>query len=363
MTEAARVGLAVLAAALVTALGAVTLLGLRSRVTAQVAVAALTGVVAVAVASVAAPGPVALLAGAAGAVTVAVVLALQIRGDAAAVLLAARRLDEGAMDGPSTHRTLSWIAHDLDAVAHRLGASRAREREIDIRRRELVAWLSHDLRAPLSGVRVIAEALRDGVAADPDTLMAYVDALQLEVDRLDRLVSDLFELSSVQSGRRLGFALASLSDTVSDTLAGVAPVAAAKGVRLNGQLRTEVPPVALATREFERALQNLLDNAVRETPPGRTVTVEVGVEERSAVIDVNDECGGIPAEHLPHVFEPGVRSRGGTSSPGHGLGLAIAAAFVEAHGGTISVHNAGPGCRFRVRLPLAADVASGPSQP
>lgn len=299
----------------------------------------------------------ALGAGLATGVVVALALARQVRRDAWALTTAARRLDEAAAATGTTPGALAQIAHELNATATRLGASRDRDRELEATRRELVTWVSHDLRAPLNGVRVIAEALRDGIAADPETLMDYVEALQLEVDALDRLVTDLFELSSVQSGSSpLKLEEASLTDAVSDTLAGMSALATARGVRLDGRLLEPVPTLPLATREFERALQNLVGNAIRETATGGQVRVEVGTEDGSALVSVTDECGGIPAEQIAHVFEPGVRVRE-SAERGAGLGLAIAAAFVEAHGGHIAVRNVGAGCRFDIRLPLATDAA------
>lgn len=370
MTALQLLGLSAAAALAVTALALALLGAARHRgLTGGVAVVAMAGLAAVALGELLATATrqvdadaltallPALGAGVVTAIAVAATLTRRVRRDAGALASAARRLDEGAAGTNATPGTLAAIAHELDATATRLGASRDRERELDATRRELVAWVSHDLRAPLSGVRVIAEALRDGIATDPQTLMDYVEALQLEVDALDRLVTDLFELSSVQSGSQpLTLEEASLSDAVSDTLAGMATVAAVKRVRLDGRLLEPVPPLPLATREFERALQNLVGNAIRETPVGGTIRVEVGTADGSALVTVTDECGGIPADQLPHVFHPGVRVRGSVPGRGSGLGLAIAAAFVEAHGGRIGVRNVGAGCRFEVRLPLASDM-------
>lgn len=297
-------------------------------------------------------------AGTAAAGAAALSLAGQLRHDAEIVGVAARRLDEGIEAGGSPSSTLANIARDLDATAARLGASRTREFEREASRREMVAWVSHDLRAPLAGVRVIAEALRDGVAADPHTLMTYVEALQFEVDRLDRLVTDLFELSSVQSGaQQLAFQESLLSDSVSDALATMGSVAAAKGVRLEGRVVTPVPPLPLATREIERALQNLIDNAIRETAPDGTVSVELARETGYGVVAVTDECGGIADEQLDRIFSPGFRASSEPAGRSSGLGLAIAAAFVQAHDGDIAVRNVGSGCRFEVRLPLPGEPA------
>src|SRR5207249_5212278 len=126
----------------------------------------------------------------------------------------------------------------------------------------------HDLRAPLAGIRAIAEALEDGVVEDPTTVARYVATMRLEVERLAALVDDLFELSLIQSGAlHLDLEPVCLTDLISDALAAAAPVAGAKGVKLEGRLRDSLPVVDVATGGVLRVLRNLLDNAIRHTPP------------------------------------------------------------------------------------------------
>ncbi|MDQ3945826.1 MAG: hybrid sensor histidine kinase/response regulator [Actinomycetota bacterium] len=210
-----------------------------------------------------------------------------------------------------------------------------------------------------SGVlTVMAEALEDGVVSDPDTVARYHRQLGLEVDRLAGLVDDLFELSRTQAGvLELHLEPVALGDLISDALAGAAPVAQAKGVRLEGRLDGHPPELALSTPKVARALRNLLENAIRHTPADGAVRVEAGVDEGHAYVAVADACGGIPQPDLDRVFDGAFRGEA-TRSPGHGsgagLGLAIARGMVEAHGGELTVGNEGPGCRFVVRLPLEA---------
>jgi signal transduction histidine kinase len=245
----------------------------------------------------------------------------------------------------------------------RLAESRARAQAVEASRRELVAWVSHDLRTPLSGIRAMVEALEDGVVDDAETVARYYRTMRLETERLARLVDELFELSRIGAhALRLSPAPASLTDLVSDALAGARPAAEAKAIRLSGRAAGSGPSVELSTPEFGRALRNLVDNAIRHTPAGGQVTIDAGYEDGSATVTVLDSCGGIPAEELERVFEVAYRgdaARGRDGGGGAGLGLAIARGLVEAQRGEIAVHNEGAGCAFTVRMPLGWGGARG----
>ncbi|HEX4811192.1 MAG TPA: ATP-binding protein [Nonomuraea sp.] len=244
---------------------------------------------------------------------------------------------------------------ELQEIANALEEAYARERALEGARRELVAWVSHDLRTPLAGMRAMAEALEDGVVSDPRTVSRYHKQIKLEVERLSSMVDDLFELSRIHSGAlRLSRARIGLADLVADTLAGAEPLARAKGVVLTVEEAASVPVEADAGA-LGRALGNLVVNAIRHTPSDRTVVLRAGVDEGMACLSVRDGCGGIPEEDLPRVFEVAFRgeaARTPTADGGAGLGLAIAQGIVEAHDGMIEVVNDGPGCRFDIRLPM-----------
>jgi signal transduction histidine kinase len=244
---------------------------------------------------------------------------------------------------------------ELQEIANTLEEAYAREQALEGARRELVAWVSHDLRTPLAGMRAMAEALEDGVVTDPRTTARYHRQIKLEVERLSSMVDDLFELSRIHAGAlRLSRARIGLADLVADTLAGAEPLARAKGVVLTAEAADTVPVEADAGA-LGRALGNLVVNAIRHTPSDRTVVLRAGVDEGMACLSVTDCCGGIPEEDLPRVFEVAFRgeaARTPTADGGAGLGLAIAQGIVEAHDGMIEVVNDGPGCRFEIRLPL-----------
>ncbi|MER5826251.1 HAMP domain-containing sensor histidine kinase, partial [Streptomyces mirabilis] len=228
---------------------------------------------------------------------------------------------------------------------------RSRERALESSRRELVAWISHDLRTPLAGLRAMSEALEDGVAADPDR---YLRQIRTEVERLNDMVGDLFELSRIHAGTlALSPSRISLYDLVGDALAGADPLAREYGVRLVGD-RIEPVPVEVDGKEMSRVLGNLLVNAIRRTPADGTVAVAAERSDTGVVLSVTDGCGGIPEEDLPRVFDTGWRGTHARTPPaGAGLGLAIVRGIVEAHQGQAAVHNVPGGCRFEVTLPMA----------
>ncbi|HEU5157361.1 MAG TPA: ATP-binding protein [Streptosporangiaceae bacterium] len=250
---------------------------------------------------------------------------------------------------------LAELARELEAAYGRLAAAREREKALEASRRELVAWVSHDLRTPLAGLRAMAEALEDGVVADPVTTRRYHGRIRAEVDRLSEMVDDLFELSRIHAGAlRLSRQRVGLADLVAEAVAGAEPLARAKGVRLRGDAQPGLP-LHVDAAELSRALRNLVVNAIRHTPSDGAIEIVGGVEDGMACVTVADGCGGIPEHDLPRVFDVAFRGEAArTPGGGAGLGLAIARGIVEAHSGQIGVINTGPGCRFVIRLPLGA---------
>jgi signal transduction histidine kinase len=221
-------------------------------------------------------------------------------------------------------------------------------------RRDLVAWVSHDLRTPLAGLRAMAEALEDGVVDDPATVAEYHRRIRLETDRMSALVDDLFELSRINAGAlRLSPSSVPLADVVSDAIANAAPLAASRGIRIVAP-EHGWPVVMASEPELARVVGNLLMNSVRYTPADGTVQIDAGRDRDDVWLTVSDSCGGIPEADLPQVFDVafrGSRARTPTDTAGGGLGLAIVRGLVEAHGGRVRAGNVDGGCRFEVRLP------------
>src|SRR5207244_152783 len=248
---------------------------------------------------------------------------------------------------------LRQVRDELDRAAIRLAESRSRERALEASRRELVAWVSHDLRTPLAGLRAMAEALEDQVVVDPREVNQYHSQIRREVDRLTVMIDDLFELSRIHAGAlRLTKRMVGLEDLVAEVVASTDPVARAKGVRLTGAAVRGMP-VYVDAAEMGRALRNLVTNAIRHTPPDGDVEVLAEVQSGMACVSVSDACGGIPPGDLPRVFDVAFRGESArTPGPqeGAGLGLSIARGIVEAHSGQIAVRNAGPGCQFLIKI-------------
>jgi signal transduction histidine kinase len=255
-------------------------------------------------------------------------------------------------------REFQALSAELATANRRLAESRARESRLEESRRELVSWVSHDLRTPLAGMRAMSEALEDGLAPDP---ARYHSQIKSEVDRMVRMVDDLFELSRMHAGSlRISPEPVPVGDLVSEAIAGADPVARARGVRLDGVvedgLRVTADPAALS-----RILDNLIMNGIRHTPSEGLVEIHARAVAEGVELSVTDGCDGIPDAERPRVFDlawQGAAARTPESdvpTSGAGLGLAIVKGIVEAHQGEVEVVNvldaADRGCRFVVRLP------------
>ena len=282
-------------------------------------------------------------------------LGRQVETSSLALRQATRSLGQGdagfsAPAGPMAAE-LGALSRELDATALKLRQSRERERRMEQSRRQLIAWVSHDLRTPLAGVRAMVESLQDGIATDATR---YHERISVEVTRLSAMVDDLFELSRIESGTlTLTPDKVELADLVSDTVASMEAVARTRGIRLTGE--ADGPLIIEADlRKLSRLLSNLVANAIRYTPAGGRVHVAATAEADMVVMTVTDGCGGIPEADLAHVFDPswrGTEARTPGADGGAGLGLAIVRGIVEAHKGQVSVGNTANGCRFEVRLP------------
>jgi signal transduction histidine kinase len=258
--------------------------------------------------------------------------------------------DLGAKVPVEGHDELAALATDFNRMARDLAEASARERETERARRDLIAAVSHDLRTPLASTRALIEAVADGLADDPETQARYLASARSELEKLGRLVDDLFELSRIDAGAlRLNLEEVSLRDLISDTLSGFRHQAERKGVRLVGEVSDGVDPVLANPPRLQRVLYNLVSNALRHTPPDGTIVLRAEPEEDLVRVEVSDTGEGIAPEDLPRVFERsfrGEKSRTRTGT-GAGLGLAIARGLIEAHGGEISVESRlGHGSRF-----------------
>jgi len=278
--------------------------------------------------------------------------------DLEALAAAARRLatgDLGARAPLGGTAEVAEVAATLNLAAARLTEARERERAMEASRRDLVAWTSHDLRTPLTSLRAVAEALADGVVTDEAVRRRYLASLSAHVDRLARLVDDLFELSQIEAGAlALQFEPTHLPDLIDEVLERFTPGAEAKDVRLEARLSGDFRLLPAGRDQVGRVLANLVVNGIRHTPAGGSVLLGAADDAGHATIWVRDGCGGIPDADVSYLFDRHWRGDPARTAEGAGLGLAIARGLVEAHGGTIEVANVAGGCQFTVRLPRQA---------
>ena len=236
------------------------------------------------------------------------------------------------------------------------------ERAAEQSRRQLVAFVSHDLRTPLAGIRALAEAIADGVVSG-DEVRVQGKRIEHESVRLSEMVDDLFEMAKINAGAvNAPYERVALDEVVDDVMSIHGIAAERAGVALTAELPPRPVRVIGSDRALVRVLSNLVANAIAHTPAGGTVKLTVGADQDGAWARVDDTGVGIDAADLPRVFDVAYRGsndrvpRSDSSLPsGSGLGLAIAAGLVRAHRGSLSAHNLDRGARFEVRLPLAAE--------
>ena len=270
----------------------------------------------------------------------------QLAGTVAVVLVvAAVTVPVAALLGRGFAREALWQREAREA-----------ERRAEAARRELVGWISHDLRSPMTGIRGTVDALADGIVSEPEEVAEYLARVRRETIRLAAMVEDLFQLSRATSpALRLERTPLALGEIVSDAVGAEASAAAAAEVEVVADDPDRWPTVAGSDTELTRVVRNLLANAIRHTPAGGRVALSAGTGTTEAWLRIQDACGGIPQADLDRIFDVGFRgsdARTPDTASGAGLGLAIARALTDAHGGRLSVENHGPGCRFELTLPL-----------
>ena len=262
----------------------------------------------------------------------------------------------GGAGRSSAPAEITALASELGTTRESLRLSRDRERALEQSRRELVAFMSHDLRTPLAGLRALAEGLEDGVIEDQEVALRQ---MRQTVDRMNGLVGDLFELSRLNAGPARSPEIRgplSLVELAYDVVGEAREHAKQRRVHLVLDVADDADRLAVHGNgdELARALSNLVGNAVRHTHANGQVLVSARrADDGRARLAVTDGCGGIKDDDLGRVFEVGWRGEPerGTRDAGAGLGLAIARGVIESHSGSISVANVEGGCRFAVELP------------
>jgi signal transduction histidine kinase len=332
--------------------------GLRSQfaVIALVAMALLTAAVALFVEQMFVSGHDAFFAVLAAAYATALtawavhLLARRALDDVDSVRATLAHVGEGRRDvrtGVQGGDEIARLAGDVDAMVRRLDAE---ERA----RRDLIAAVSHDLRTPITALRLLADAIDDGVV-DADTRREYANRIGTHVRALGALIDDLFELTRLESGE-LTWTMerVRLDLLLTEAVEAMRPAADAEAVTVTAELDPALAAARANPERLQRVLFNLIQNAIRHTPPDGSVTVRAQRVGDAIEIEVADTGIGIALEHRARVFEPFYRADDARSDGGAGLGLAVSRAIVEAHGGSIWLEDAAVGTRVRVRLPALA---------
>ena len=294
----------------------------------------------------------ALLAALVVAMAVNVYIARRIGRSVATIADAASDVAGGHYDvrvnPPGLGAEFDALASGFNQMADRLGS-------VERTRRRLLADLGHEMRTPVATLEAYLEALEDGVA----TLdAATVQLLRSQTRRLARLSEDIATVSRTEEGQvRLDLHPVHPESVIAAAADSVGEAYQTKGVRLVTEIAIGLPELSLDAERMGQVLCNLLDNALRHTPPGGTVTISATTSPASGgvVLSVADTGDGIPAEHLTHVFERFYRvdTARDRAHGGSGIGLAIAKALVQAHGGQLTAASpgSGQGSIFRILLP------------
>lgn len=254
---------------------------------------------------------------------------------------------------------VATLARDVRTLSERLATSQAERLALDAERRELTAAISHDLRTPLSTIRAMVDALEDGVVSGPVDTKRYLVTIRRDVDRLDRMIDDLFELAQIDAGAmRLRRERVTVHEIVSEVVDAMRARAERDGVQIDLSVENAPPPAMLDGDRIERALANLMRNALEHTPAGGRIHVRVSGSDAQASVEIADTGAGIDEGDLPNIWtrfyraEPS-RARTADTRDGAGLGLAITKGIVELHGGQVNVRSQlGAGSVFTVVLPV-----------
>ncbi len=276
-------------------------------------------------------------------------LARPLTDDLAALTEVARRIGAGDLDVRAELERMDEVgdlASAIDSMVEQIQTSRAARDEAERERSITLASLSHDARTPLTSMRLATEALLDGIAPDPER---YLRTIASDIRAVETLISDLFTIGQLEAGRlELSAGPIDVMTTVHDVVECMAPIAAEKSVPLM-VTGPEHASLTADPSQLHRVLSNLVANAIRHSPSGAPVCIEV--DGSTSRISVIDHGAGFPADFVSEAFQPfrrhdEARER---SQGGAGLGLAVSKGIIEAHNGRIWA-DAGPGGAVHIEL-------------
>jgi signal transduction histidine kinase len=251
---------------------------------------------------------------------------------------------------------LGELAAAANAMIERLRLEEEGRERMHAARREFVAAVSHDLRTPITSLRLLAEAVGDDIV-DGDTRRGYLERMRTHIDALSALIDDLFELSRLEAGD-ISWSLerVPLGELVGETVEAMRVQAEAKGVAVLAEVPALLQPARANPEKLQRVLFNLIQNAIRHTPADGSVVVRAEPIADRIEIEIADSGTGIALDEREHVFTAFYRGGADAARTGNGagLGLAVSRAIVEAHGGQIWLPDSELGTRVRFSLPVSA---------
>lgn len=241
----------------------------------------------------------------------------------------------------------------------------SRLRRLETVRRDFVANVSHELRTPIAAIQLLVETLQEGAIGDAEVAGEFVNKIGLEVSHMTQMVSELLELSTIESGRRAARTVPVSIDSLLGAVARLQPLADERTIRIEHDVEPGTPAVVGDPQALAQVVRNLVHNAIKFTPPGGLITIgarRLPGDPAYVELRVVDTGCGIPSGELARIFERFYKADKSRQRDGEGtgLGLAIARHTVEAHGGRIRVRSeAGVGSVFLVELPAAVVDTEG----
>ncbi|MEW5784562.1 MAG: HAMP domain-containing sensor histidine kinase [Bacillota bacterium] len=273
----------------------------------------------------------------------------------------ALELSEGRFEKRASYRSddeLGKLAVTLNYAVERVSETIEEQRRTVKLQRDLISDISHEFRAPLTSLRGFLELMQSG-KIKPEEKNKYLEIMHEDTLHLSRLVQDLLDLASLESHQfTLHKVKHDLDALLRTSIQHLQLAAAAKGAAIEIQSLSDTPPVEVDENRFHQVIVNLVENAVRYSPPGGKVIVKAGAHQGGALVEVIDSGAGIPEAELPFIWNrfykvDKARTRVDTGS---GLGLAIVRQIVELHGGRVAVESSpGKGSTFSFWLPTATD--------
>jgi two-component system phosphate regulon sensor histidine kinase PhoR len=230
-------------------------------------------------------------------------------------------------------------------------------RSLQTMRRELVGNISHELRTPIAGIKAMIETLRHGAIDDKEAATDFLTRIDSEVDRLTQMVSELTELSRIETGRaELRMSPVALNLLVQEVISQLNALAQRQQVVITADLASALPTIKADDDRIKQTLTNLVHNAIKFNHPGGSATISTTIDGEFVIVSVSDTGTGISKGDLPHVFERFYKADKARPRSGSGLGLAIAKHVVQAHGGRIWARSEeGKGSTFSFSLPIKAN--------